>query len=111
MEVPVPVPVPGPPPGPGRPTPTWGGYRGCFGAREGRSSAWPASVVDAAGARTSVPDQSTYPPGDGPVGLVVLSDEVGVRDAKNPTGPTLAFDGDTWASFLGTVRTTTTPRR
>ncbi|SCL27841.1 DUF397 domain-containing protein [Micromonospora inyonensis] len=33
-----------------------------------------------------------------------ISDEVGVRDSKDPTGPTLAFAVEAWSDFLHTLR-------
>ncbi|WP_459548116.1 DUF397 domain-containing protein [Nocardia sp. X0981] len=32
-----------------------------------------------------------------------MTDAVGVRDSKNPTGPVLSFDPDVWAEFIGTI--------
>lgn len=29
---------------------------------------------------------------------------VGVRDSKNPDGPALTFDPDTWAAFVGDAK-------
>lgn len=34
-----------------------------------------------------------------------LSDVVGVRDSKNPTGPVLAFEPSAWAEFIGNIST------
>jgi len=34
-----------------------------------------------------------------------LSGLVGVRDSKDPTGPTLAFSPTTWTSFVAATRT------
>jgi hypothetical protein len=33
------------------------------------------------------------------------SDEVGVRDSKDRSGPVLGFDGDSWTSFLNAIKT------
>ncbi|WP_256220570.1 MULTISPECIES: DUF397 domain-containing protein [unclassified Streptomyces] len=34
---------------------------------------------------------------------------VPVRDSKDPDGPVLAFERDTWASFVGAVRDAALP--
>lgn len=34
---------------------------------------------------------------------------VGVRDSKDRSGPTLAFDGNAWTSFLSTVKARSAP--
>ncbi|MER7165698.1 DUF397 domain-containing protein [Micromonospora sp. NPDC000207] len=36
-------------------------------------------------------------------------DTVGVRDSKNPTGPTLAFTGQAWTGFLHALKADHTP--
>lgn len=38
------------------------------------------------------------------VEVAVTADVVGVRDTKNRTGGTLAFDRDRWNDFLTTLR-------
>jgi hypothetical protein len=51
--------------------------------------------------------KSTYSGSSGDnncVEIAVGANEVGVRDSKNSTGPTLAFPADHWQAFLTTTR-------
>ncbi|HEX5401204.1 MAG TPA: DUF397 domain-containing protein [Pseudonocardiaceae bacterium] len=42
--------------------------------------------------------------GDNCVEITQLAEVVAVRDSKNPTGPTLAWSGPTWRSFVDQLR-------
>ncbi|HEX5402333.1 MAG TPA: DUF397 domain-containing protein [Pseudonocardiaceae bacterium] len=46
----------------------------------------------------------SYPNNDC-VEVAVGSTEVGLRDSKNPDGPTLAFDQSRWSDFLSDIGT------
>jgi hypothetical protein len=50
--------------------------------------------------------KSSYSGGTGTgncVEVAMTSEAVGVRDSKNLSGPTLAFDTTQWREFLGSV--------
>jgi hypothetical protein len=38
------------------------------------------------------------------VEVAFLSDVIAVRDAKDPEGPVLNFDRETWAAFIASLR-------
>ena len=44
--------------------------------------------------------KSSYSGGNGECVEVAVVSRVLVRDSKNPSGPTLAFDQPTWRTFL-----------
>lgn len=48
--------------------------------------------------------KSTYSDADGCVECAVAGPVVGVRDSKDPGGPSLDFDFATWQAFVGDIK-------